>query len=304
MTRTSARPVMAVVGIGRWGKNLIREFDSIASIRIACSTGDKKNVRWLKQRYPHIAHTTDNRAVFSDQRINAVVIATPIQTHAALAAAALRAGKHVFVEKPLATSTTQAEQLYALAKKHRRALFVGNTFLYHPVFQALQKRTRGDHVQHIHASWNKFGTFDEDVLWNIAYHDILLALALCGAPENAALLEDAGGVSASDIVSIRLVFAKGQRAHITVNRISPKAAKTMVLVTRTHTFLWEQDTLYMLRRKSNKFVSVFHSRQTPLANECRAFLKKIKAASFLPDDAALNIAAIRTLMRLRRYSPQ
>ena len=115
---------IAIVGIGRWGKNLIREFSKLAQVKVCVTTGNQKNLKWLQQNYPNVKHTTDVYQILKDPMIDAVVIATPINDHFTLTKKALEHKKHVFVEKPLAKTVADTQKLIETAKKNRRCLFV------------------------------------------------------------------------------------------------------------------------------------------------------------------------------------
>ena len=101
---------IAIVGIGRWGKNLIREFSKLAQIKTCVTTGNQKNLKWLQQNYPSVAHTTNVHQILKDPDIDAIVIATPISSHFTLVKKALEYKKHVFVEKPLTKTVTDADE--------------------------------------------------------------------------------------------------------------------------------------------------------------------------------------------------
>ena len=129
---------IAIVGIGRWGKNLIREFSKLSKVKFCLTTGNKENLKWLKKNYPDVIHTTHISDILNDQTIDAVVIATPIKTHYSLVKKSLESKKHVFVEKPLAKSTPEINDLIKIAKKNERTLFVGHIFLYNEIFKKLK----------------------------------------------------------------------------------------------------------------------------------------------------------------------
>src|SRR5271169_2979814 len=122
---------VAIVGCGYWGQNLIRNFSELADVEVAAVCDFNLNVlARTKRRYPAVELKRDFQQVLADPRILAVVIATPVSTHYPFARQALQAGKHVLVEKPLATSTQQVLDLMELADKHNRTLMVDHTFIY------------------------------------------------------------------------------------------------------------------------------------------------------------------------------
>jgi len=109
---------LGIIGIGNWGKNLIRDISKISCVKKCSSLGNPKNISWLKKKYPSIQHTCNLKEIFDDKEIDAVIIATPINTHYNLVKKALLSKKHVFVEKPISSTLSKAEELIKIAKKN------------------------------------------------------------------------------------------------------------------------------------------------------------------------------------------
>ena len=126
---------IAIVGMGNWGKNLIYEFNKISNIMFCTSTGNSKNILWLKKYYPNIKYVQEFSNIVNNPLIDAIVIATPINSHYKLVKKSLECGKNVFVEKPLATNYKNAKNLYDLAKNNDVSLFIGHIFLYNQIFK-------------------------------------------------------------------------------------------------------------------------------------------------------------------------
>src|SRR6266540_6701981 len=121
---------VAVIGCGYWGPNLVRNFAEIAGARVvAVSDLQAERMASIAARYPTVRTTTDHRDLLRDPAVEAVVIATPVSTHFELARQALEAGRHVLVEKPMATSCEEAERLIELAERRGRTLMVDHTFV-------------------------------------------------------------------------------------------------------------------------------------------------------------------------------
>ena len=110
---------IAIVGLGLWGKNLLKEFSKIGDVTICCTRGNRQNVKWLKHNYPKVKHTKNFNDIIKDKKTNVVVIATPINTHFSLVSKALKSGKHVFVEKTITEKVSEAIELYGLAKQKK-----------------------------------------------------------------------------------------------------------------------------------------------------------------------------------------
>ena len=173
---------IAVIGIGKWGKNLIHDFSKISHITKCSSNGDPNNIKWLKKNYPNIEYVHKLENIFDDPEIDAVIISTSIKSHFSITKKALKSKKHVFVEKPIATNVSQANELIKMAKKNNLLLFVGHVFLYNEIFQKIAKISKREQIKFMNFKWNKFGTFDEDIFLNILSHDISIILKLFGMP--------------------------------------------------------------------------------------------------------------------------
>ena len=178
----SAKLNLGVIGIGNWGKNLVRDFSKYANIGKCTSSGNPKNIRWIKKNYPSIEYVSEKKEIFNDDKINTVVISTPIKTHYSIIKKALLAKKHVFVEKPLCTNVSEANELLKIAKRNNLLLFVGHVFIFNEIFAKILQISRKEKIQFIYFQWNKFGTFDEDIFLNLLSHDISIALKLFGKP--------------------------------------------------------------------------------------------------------------------------
>ena len=131
---------IAVVGLGYWGPNRLRALIDIDGVEVTwiCDR-DATRFAKLENRHPTVRSTTDFEQLLADDELDAVVLATPVFTHHTLASAALRAGKHVFVEKPLAASSGEANDLFAIAAECDRTLMCGHTFLYSPAVRRIKE---------------------------------------------------------------------------------------------------------------------------------------------------------------------
>ena len=298
---------VALVGIGRWGKQLLRVLDGRCRVAWGCHRGNPAVRAWLKEHYPHVECTVDYDEVLRDRRVEAVVLSTPIATHATLARQALEAGKHLFVEKPLATTSAEAELLTSLATTRRLVLFAGHVFLYHPVLERIRQLTQQDPIRDVVMHWAKLGTFEEDLFWNLVSHDVAIALTLFGArPAEAAVVFERSLVTACDVASIRLRFDGGRECAIQVNRCAAVRSKTVTMITDAGRVLcWDHDTLYALDAHQRYEVE-YASTEEPLAREVEAFLRGIEAKVFAPDDTVSGrrvVDVVEQLLAHRARSP-
>lgn len=233
------RPVkLAVIGVGYWGPNLVRNLHELpaASLETVCDLRPEALAR-IERRYPALATTEDYATVLGDDRIEAVVIATPVGTHTALATAALEAGKHVLVEKPLAGSVAEAESLIELAGRVDRLLMPGHTFMYSPpvnVIRDLISEGRLGDIQFISSSRVNLGIHQSDVsvVWDLAPHDFsILRYWLGEVPHRV------GAVSRScvipgiaDVAFVSLEYPSGVLAHVEMSWLAPSKLRRTAVV--------------------------------------------------------------------------
>jgi len=267
---------IAVAGVGRWGKNLVRELNKLCSIKICYNRKNEENQKWLKENYPNIKSTTNYGVLLADKELDAIVISTPIASHFALARDALNSGKHVFVEKPMTNDVSKAKKLIEIAKKKGLILFVGQTFLYHPIFTEIRKIARKEPVKYAKFVWNKFGTFGEDIVWNLVIHDIAMANELFGMPKRINVTDKKSFITKADILSLSLEYNGNRKCIIDVNRVSNTKRKSVNFTTSKNAYLWENDSLYKLNRKTNEYELVSESKISPLEVECQEFIRCIK----------------------------
>ncbi len=182
-------PKVAVIGCGNWGKNLVRNFAHLGTLAVVCDS-DSRQLERIAHEYRGVRVTTSFETVLQDSDVQAVVIATPSDTHFELAEKSLIAGKHVYVEKPLARNEKQCEELDALANERNLVLMVGHLLLYHPAVNCLKELIAsgelGDllFVRSDRMNFNQFRSH-WSVLWDLAPHDLSMMSYLldCDAPE-------------------------------------------------------------------------------------------------------------------------
>ncbi len=288
---------VAIVGIGRWGKNLVREFNKLCEITMCYSRGNEANVRWLNENYPSIKYTSNFKEVLQSDA-DAVVIATPIQTHFNLAIDALNSGKHVFVEKPLATSVSDAKKLISASEKNGKKIFVGHVFLYHPVFQKIKELIKNDPLKYAKFVWNKLGTFEEDIVWNLLSHEVSIALELFGTPKKISKLDEKGVLTNADILSVKMDFDNGRKCVIDLNRVSNVKDKSVTFVTSKNIFLWNNDALYMFNKKSASFEISYKSEKQPLEIECKEFIDCIQNSKKTRTDGKFGLEVVKNLSKI------
>jgi predicted dehydrogenase len=228
---------MGIIGYGYWGPNLVRNFSSVAGAKVKTVADlDPKRLDRVKQLNPAIEVTTDIQTLMSDFEINAVAIATPVSTHYPLALQALRAGKHVFVEKPLAETSEQAEHLIAEADRLGLVLHVDHTFIYtgavRKMHELVSAGTIGD-IYYYDSVRVNLGLFQSDVnvMWDLAVHDLAIMDYVLPSKITAV---SASGVShvkgkPANIAYLTVFFEDNCIAHLHVNWLSPVKLRRTLL---------------------------------------------------------------------------
>ena len=290
---------LGIIGIGNWGKNLVRDVSKISCVKICSSRGDPKNISWLKKYYPSIQYTSDSKEIFTDKEIDAVIIATPINTHYNLVKKALLSKKHVFVEKPISSTLSKAEELIKIAKKNNLLLFVGQIFIFNEILKKIVQISKRENIIHVNFVWNKFGTFDEDIFLNLVSHDLSIILTLFGKPKKIKLVSAFGLISKCDIVTLTLELPNNKKCQIHVNRCSIHKQKHVTIFTQKNIYVWDDHRLYKNNKKSSSFRLIFESRHTPLETECKEFIKKLNETKFSYESAYLAKDVIQVIQKLK-----
>ena len=229
---------VALVGIGSWGKNLARTFFQLPDVSLAlCCDTNKELLEQAELQYPRTQTTQDFQTVINRTDIDAVVIAAPAVLHYQLAKQALVAGKHVFVEKPMALNARDAEELVWLSEEEDRVLMVGHLLLYHPAVTKLKELISSGEVGKVYYAYAlrvNLGKVrkDENALWSFAPHDISVIVHLLGQfPESVAARGQSylqSGID--DVVFVNMQFPDRQMAQIQVSWLDPRKQRQLTIV--------------------------------------------------------------------------
>lgn len=226
-----------VIGYGYWGPQLVRNLSSLAGVSVACIADLDDGQLARAHTYHQHAQLTERAADLFESEIDAVIIATPVHTHYALARQALLAGKHVFVEKPLAGKVSEVEELIRLAQESQRALMVGYTFLYHKAVQELRRLlTEGQlgKLYYIDTQRLNLGLFHQDVnvVWDLAPHDLSMLRYLLDGDPVAVRATGAAYIQRGihDVAYIHLRYADGMIAHVQLSWLHPSKVRRLTLV--------------------------------------------------------------------------
>ena len=228
---------LGVVGYGYWGPNIVRNFADVSECQLAAVSDMRpERLAMVRSRYPAVKTYADPNELIADRRVDAVVIVTPVSTHYDLAMQALRAGKHVLVEKPLASTSEQAARLVEEAERRQLVLSVDHTFVYTGAVRKMRELVTSDALGEIYYYDSvrvNLGLFQHDVnvIWDLAVHDLaIMDHVLASKP----IAVSATGMShlgnePENIAYLTLFFENRLIAHLHVNWLAPvKVRRTLV----------------------------------------------------------------------------
>ncbi len=311
-------PKVAVIGAGAWGRNLVRNYHQLGALSMVCDA-DEEVLSQLKKQYPLARTCLAYADVLSDPAVQGVVISTPAETHFSLAREALLAGKHIYVEKPLALNDREGEELIALAGDRGLTLMVGHLLQYHPVFVRLKELAVSGclgRINYIYSHRLNLGKIrrEENALWSFAPHDISMILALTG--EEPESVQATGGNylhrRIADVTTTHLAFPSGIRAHVFVSWLHPfKDQKLVVVGDRKmavfddtvpwpeklllyhHEIVWKKNVPVPAKGEPERVADI--PEQEPLRLECEHFLRCIAKGTPPITDGREGLRVLRVL---------
>jgi predicted dehydrogenase len=229
---------VAVAGCGYWGPNLIRNFRALSACRlkVMCDMNPQR-LQQLHEIYPEVQGSADFEEVLANPDIDAIAIATPVRLHHTMAKASLLAGKHTFIEKPMASSSEQCEELVNIAEREGLVLMVGHTFLYSPSVRKIKEIVRsgdvGD-IRYISARRLNLGLFQKDinVTWDLAPHDISIILYIMEELPVSVNCRGSAHVTPKieDVTTLHLTFRNDRTAIIQSSWLDPRKVREMTIV--------------------------------------------------------------------------
>lgn len=285
---------IAVIGCGHWGKNLVRNFDELGVLALVCDT-NQNNLDYVKLNHPKVACglcTVSCDEVTKRTDIDGIVIATPPSTHYTIAKKALLAGKNVYVEKPLAQSFAEAEELHAIAQEKDLILMVGHLLMYHPAVNKLKNLIESEElgqIQYINSdrrNFNRNQRRDGNVMWDLAPHDFsMMSYILSAEPEE--ILSVRGWASSDDglvdVVHIDLMFPNNIGGHIHNSWLDPQKQALLTVNGSKKTAVindtFKENKLELYSRSPDGSMTVekpVYKNDEPLRLECKHFLDCIE----------------------------
>jgi predicted dehydrogenase len=317
---------VGVVGLGYWGPNLARNFAGLpgCELRWCCDRSDEARER-LQPSFPATRFTADLADLLGDPELDAVVVATDVPSHAALALATFAAGKHCFVEKPLAQSSEEAAEVIAAATAAERVFMVGHLLEYHPGVEKLKEIVDsgelGD-VPYLYSNRLNLGKVREaeNALWSLGAHDVSVLLHLLEEEPEEVLARGESYVreGVEDVAFCYLRFPSGRVAHMHLSWLDPHKERRFTVVgsRRMATFddmelerkvtVWDKGVERDFRNwgeyitRSGDVMSPQISNEEPLRIECRHFVECVRTGAEPRSGAASALRTVRVLEALQR----
>ncbi len=241
---------VAQIGVGYWGPNLLRNMVSNKNFRVKTVVDLSRERRdYVRGLYPAIEVTDEVRVALEDPEIQAVILATPVKTHFDMAMKALSAGKHILVEKPIATSVAEVDELGRMADSRNLVAMVGHTFLYNAAVRYVKKLIDegelGD-VRYIYSQRLNLGRIrsDVDALWNFAPHDVSIVQYWLGDPEPVSVVKrgvDYIQEKIDDVVFMNIVYPNKVMTNIHVSWLDPRRLRQMTVVGSKKMVVYDND---------------------------------------------------------------
>ncbi|MGP0033945.1 MAG: Gfo/Idh/MocA family protein [Solirubrobacteraceae bacterium] len=323
----SDRITIGVAGLGYWGPNLARNFGGLGDAEVVwcCDPSDEARER-SKPLVPDARMTGRLEDLLEDEGLDAIVLATPVPTHADLAVRVLEAGKHCFVEKPLAQSVSDAERVVAAAAEYQRVLMVGHLLEYHPGVRRLKELVDsgelGERIYYIYGNRLNLGKLraDENALWSLGAHDVSVVMYLAEEEPWEAVAHGESYVQegVEDVVFCFLRFPSGLSAHLHLSWLDPHKERRFTVVGSRRMATFDDQALegklkiydkgfdqnassygeYITR--SGDIFSPQIPNLEPLRIECEHFAECVRSGRRPRSDGASGLRVVRVLEELQR----
>ncbi|HEY8647490.1 MAG TPA: Gfo/Idh/MocA family oxidoreductase [Gaiellaceae bacterium] len=319
---------IAVIGLGYWGPNLVRNLHELPAAEVVsvCDLSEKA-LEAMQRRYPAVGATTYVEDILADRTIEAVAIATPVSTHFSLVDAALSAGKHVLVEKPLAASSSEAEHLIQLAEEHGLVLMPGHTFLYSPPVETIRALIDAGELGDIYfiaSSRVNLGLHQADVsvAWDLAPHDFSILHYWLGEMPRSVAAMSRGCVipDIPDVMFVNLEYPSQTIAHVELSWLAPsKLRRTTIVASRkmvvyddtsnepvrifdSGAVLPEPESFgeYRLTYRTGDIVSPPVAATEPLSLEMQDFCTAVRTGRTPRSNASLGLDVVRMIQAVDR----
>jgi predicted dehydrogenase len=312
---------VGLVGLGYWGPNLLRVLAEMTEVDVKwiCDLDESRLERYSR-RYPSVACTGRIEQLLEDAEVDAVILATPVFTHFDLAARSLEAGKHTFVEKPLASSGEMADELVRLAAERDMRLMCGHTFIYSPPVRAVKKmldRQELGQLFFVSSSRVNLGLHQPDVsvVWDLGPHDFSILLYWLGETPRSvrAIGRDSIVPGIPDVAFVTLKFPSGIVANVELSWLAPSKLRRTVVVGSEKMVVYDDGTpepvrvfdhgvvyqdpesfgQYQLSYRTGDIISPKIASYEPLAAQLADFIDSVRSGAPVDSDAALGRNVVR-----------
>ena len=317
--------IIGVIGCGYWGPNLVRNFKALPGchLKAMCDVSESR-LRHLMDRYSDVEGVAEYGHLLNGIGLDAVVIATPVKHHFSLAKASLLAGKHTLIEKPMATSAEECEELIAIAEEKGLVLMVGHTFLYSAsvrrIVEIVEAGEIGE-IRYINSRRLNFGLFQKDinVVWDLAPHDLSIILHILGDSPSVVNCQGNAHVSPGieDVTNLSLAFTHNRFATVQSSWLEPRKVREMTIVGTRRMIVYddvqsiEKIRIYDVRIERPphydtfaEFQFSYHygdsyiphiNHEEPLKVECQHFLECIEHGATPLSDGRQGLEMVRIL---------
>jgi len=316
---------VGVVGCGYWGPNLVRNFRSLpdCDMKMMCDLSEKR-LSHLRSLYPEVEGSSDYSHMLNGVGLDAVIIATAVKSHFPLAKASLLAGKHTFIEKPMASSSEECEELVEIARKKGLVLMTGHTFLYSPAVRKIKEIiAKGDlgEIRYISARRLNLGLFQKDinVAWDLAPHDISIIQHIIGEQPATVNCRGCAHITpgVEDVTTMCLSYPGGRTAIIQSSWLDPRKVREMTIVGSNRMIVYDDvaplEKIRVFDARVERpphydtfaeFHYAYHygdvyapyiKQEEPLKTECQHFLDCIKNSTTPLSDGRQGLELVRIL---------
>ncbi len=316
---------VGIIGLGYWGPNYLRIFSQLDGCRLAAASDkDSKRIASFSKNYPQVHFYSDFKKMLTDESLDAVVIATPTTTHFAITKEVLSRGAHVLLEKPLALTSKECRALIDLAKKNKKILMVGHTFLYNQAVNWIKNFVdsgEAGKVYYLHAQRTNLGPIRHDVgaLVDLAPHDISMFLHILGKEPVSVSAHGSAFLNGlrEDVSYLNLEFKDGTFGHVHVSWLEPRKVRQLTVIGDKKMILFDDVNLAEPLRIFDKGVTVTKEYRTfgefqmvlrdgeivipkvnlsePLKAQCQAFIQSVISGKKPVSDGVFGLKVVRVL---------
>lgn len=293
---TDIKYKVGLIGVGNWGKKLLKEIRKQAEIVKIAHKGSLETVEYLKTNYPQIIQASEVEDLLNDPSIEAIFVATPIDTLFDIGSKVLESKKHLFIEKPGGSNIEDLEKLKEKSNQSNLILCVGYEFTHHPALEKIKEVIGNSKIKSINMEWCKWGSFSESSIKNLLPHEVSILLSLTENNLEIETINKIDIVSNSDIINTKLTSGTIQINSL-INRVSPNKYKNITISSDEKDIVWNNDDLFEINKEKNELVKIEIENTTSVSNEIKDFLESIKNKKKPKSDIELAIKIFKVIKK-------